>query len=193
MAERDENRPRGEGAPQDAGDLFEGIFRRKRREPVLAVSRLRKHWPAIVGDALARVTWPARIARGVLWINALDSGWAFNLQFVKSDLLNAARVFLGNDDIRELRYKAGAMSGAAEADGARPRAAALEPAAGAPPRAEPAAAPPSIAPAAGAGASAPGPAPEPPIADATLKTHFMRASAKLRARRAKASTSRQDE
>lgn len=189
MSGTDENRPmadrapREEKQPQEAGQLFEGLFRRKGREPVLAVSRLRKHWPGIVGDALARVTWPARIARGVLWINAIDQGWAFNLQFVKSDLLNAARTFLGNQEIREVRYKAGPVPGvpgeAAPSDAGVAREAAAPPQetptkSAAVADADAASAPPSVA------------DKELPIADAKLKEFFLRAAAKLRSRRPQA-------
>jgi hypothetical protein len=116
MSGKDKNGQDDGKAPDEMGDLVEGLFRKRRREPVLAVSRLRKNWPGIVGDALARVTWPARLARGVLWINALDTGWAFNLQFVKSDLLQAARTFLGNTNIQEVRYKAGPVPGGAASE-----------------------------------------------------------------------------
>ena len=91
------------------GELLQGIFRKQRRQPSLALQRLRQNWPGIVGEAWGRVTWPARIARGVLWISAVDSGWAFNLQFVKADLLNAVRTFLDSGDVSEIRYKVGEL------------------------------------------------------------------------------------
>lgn len=177
MSARDEKGPHEGAPPAEAGELFEGLFRKQRREPVLAVSRLRKNWPGIVGEALARVTWPARIARGVLWINALDTGWAFNLQFVKSDLLGAARTFLGNTEIREVRYKAGPVPGAETVQDMAMTPARTE---GTPavPLAEQGASARAVPPAADTAA-----ANDPPIADPKLKALFLRTSAKLRARR----------
>jgi hypothetical protein len=194
--------------PREVGQLLEGLFRKKRREPVLKVHRLRQSWPGIVGEALARVTWPSRIARGVLWIAAIDTGWAFNLQFVKADLLNAVQTFLDSQDIRDIRYKAGEIPGReppqSPAPGVAPDAAApatdsatpaaLAASSGSTPaaaragrgseltRARPR---PGQSPAAESPAGAPPTAePAPPIADPALRERFLRAAAKLKARRA---------
>jgi hypothetical protein len=170
--------------PREVGQLLEGLFRKKRREPVLKVHRLRQSWPGIVGEALARVTWPSRIARGVLWIAAIDTGWAFNLQFVKADLLNAVQIFLGSQEIRDIRYKVGEIPSReppqAPAPGAAPAmnsATPLAASSGSAP--DSARARPGQSPVAGAP-----PEPAPPIADPALRERFLRAAAKLKARRA---------
>jgi hypothetical protein len=164
MSGFDDDRP-----PQEVGTLVEGLFRKRRREPVLKVNRLRQHWSGIVGEALARVTQPTRIAKGVLWITALDTGWAFNLQFVKADILNAARTFLESDEIRDIRFKAGPLP-----EAAAPRRE------GEPGKTESAVPAPAAAEAASA---APAEATASPIADAKLRERFQRVSAKLKARR----------
>jgi predicted nucleic acid-binding Zn ribbon protein len=160
------------------GELLQGIFRKQRRQPSLALQRLRQNWVGIVGEPLGRVTWPARLARGVLWITALDSGWAFNLQFVKADLLNAARTFLESGDVAEIRFKVGALpAGMAQSAAERD----------APPEAEThAVEAPQVA-----DAPVPPPPPAPPqqnpstIADPILRKGFQRLAAKLLARRPK--------
>jgi hypothetical protein len=41
---------------------------------------LLERWPAAVGEAIARMAWPARIAKdGTVHVNTADSIWAFEL------------------------------------------------------------------------------------------------------------------
>jgi len=160
------------------GDLLQGIFRKQRRQPSLALQRLRQNWPGIVGEALGRVTWPARLARGVLWVTALDSGWAFNLQFVKADLLNAVRTFL-DGEVTDLRYKVGELPeyrppGWPKPEPGREPVSATEVSAGV-----------EMAPS--ASAAKPSPSPESAkaarIPDLHVRNGFQRMAAKLRARK----------
>lgn len=98
-----------EDDPKAVGPIVEQVFHQARQGPVLTLNRLRQHWAGIVGEPLARATWPTRLARGVLWVAAPDSGWAFNLQFVKADLLNGVRTFLGSEAVTEIRFKVGEL------------------------------------------------------------------------------------
>jgi hypothetical protein len=44
------------------------------------MAELVERWPQVVGDAIARNAWPARIARdGTVHVNTADSVWAFEL------------------------------------------------------------------------------------------------------------------
>jgi hypothetical protein len=44
------------------------------------MAELLERWPAAVGSAIARVAWPARIARdGTVHVNTADSVWGFEL------------------------------------------------------------------------------------------------------------------
>lgn len=97
------------------GELVEGLFRKQRKGASLTVTRLRQHWGAIVGAGLARATRPTRVVRGVLWVATVDSGWAFNLQFVKADMLDAVQTYLGSEEVRELRFRVGEVDPPAEA------------------------------------------------------------------------------
>ena len=48
--------------------------------PQAGMAELVERWPAIVGEAIARNAWPARIARdGTVHVNTADSVWAFEL------------------------------------------------------------------------------------------------------------------
>jgi hypothetical protein len=44
------------------------------------MAELLERWPAVVGEAIARNAWPARIARdGTVHVSTADSIWAFEL------------------------------------------------------------------------------------------------------------------
>ena len=98
-------------------DLIMAMFRERHKQPHLTVNLLRQHWEDILGRELARKTHPARIAGHTLWINALDASWAYQLQFMKREMLESVQVFMGAEDITELRFKQGGLqSGAHEAE-----------------------------------------------------------------------------
>ena len=45
-------------------------------------------WPAVVGEAIARNAWPARLARdGTLHVSTSSSAWAFELTQLRGDIL----------------------------------------------------------------------------------------------------------
>jgi hypothetical protein len=48
--------------------------------PQAGMPELVERWPSVVGPAIARNAWPARIARdGTVHVNTADSVWAFEL------------------------------------------------------------------------------------------------------------------
>src|SRR4051812_2501264 len=48
--------------------------------PQAGMAELVERWPEVVGDAIARNAWPARIAKdGTVHVNTADSVWAFEL------------------------------------------------------------------------------------------------------------------
>jgi hypothetical protein len=51
------------------------------------MAELIERWPAAVGPAIARVAWPARIARdGTVHVNTADSVWGFELGHQAADI-----------------------------------------------------------------------------------------------------------
>jgi hypothetical protein len=78
---------------------------------------LLERWPAAVGAAIARMAWPARIAKdGTVHVNTADSIWAFELG-------QQAREIAERLDVPRLRFAPGPLP-EADAEAARP---ALEP------------------------------------------------------------------
>ena len=92
--------------PRTLQEVAGELWRERKRAPHLTVARLRAHWAAIVGADLARKTSPLRLQGGTLWIAAVDSSWAYQLQFLSGELLQSVRVFLDASDIADLRFRA---------------------------------------------------------------------------------------
>jgi predicted nucleic acid-binding Zn ribbon protein len=71
------------------GDVFaKGIFG-KRGETLMAVYYLRKHWPSIVGESLAKKTHPKTIRSDTLTVSTESPAWAQNLSMMKNEVLAA--------------------------------------------------------------------------------------------------------
>ncbi|MCZ6533609.1 MAG: DUF721 domain-containing protein [SAR324 cluster bacterium] len=92
---------------QEFHDLIVQLFRERHRQPSLTVTLLRQHWSDIHGAELARKTYPTRLTGGLLWISTVDAGWAYQLQFMKREMLESIQVFMGAPTVKELRFKQG--------------------------------------------------------------------------------------
>jgi hypothetical protein len=149
--------------PRSLHDLAGGLFREHRRQDHLALAELQQRWASLVGPGLAGRTWPTRLQGGLLWVAAPDSSWAYQLQFLKQELLGGLRAGLENCPVTDLRFKVGPLPTAAESSGA------ASPAQPAPPS-EPT---PELARAAEA------------IADPALRGAFLRAMSKQARRKAR--------
>ena len=91
----------------DLGHLMKKIFQEKARHPQLLVGVLREYWAEIVGEQLVEKTYPARVTKNLLWINAIDSSWAYQLQFMKEELLQSVQAFVEPGQIKDLRFQLG--------------------------------------------------------------------------------------
>jgi hypothetical protein len=61
--------------------------------PQAGMAELVERWPGLVGAAIARNAWPARIARdGTLHVHTADSVWAFELGHRAADIAARAGV-----------------------------------------------------------------------------------------------------
>jgi predicted nucleic acid-binding Zn ribbon protein len=59
----------------------EEILQHSRAQKVLA------RWPEIVGEGLARRSWPDRFTRGTVWVAVSGSAWAQELRLMKESIL----------------------------------------------------------------------------------------------------------
>ncbi len=65
-------------------------------------------WPSAVGDAIARVAWPKRIARdGTLHVATLSATWAFELSRLAPEIHERLRSALGSAAPTALQFSPG--------------------------------------------------------------------------------------
>ena len=84
------------------------------------IGRVADAWPAAVGEQVARIAWPARIARdGTLHVNTSSSAWAFELTQLEATI----REKLGEHAPPKLRFAPGPLpEGLTTAEAASPAA-----------------------------------------------------------------------
>jgi predicted nucleic acid-binding Zn ribbon protein len=106
------------------------VQRELRRFPAAAgMTAIVAAWPAVVGPAIARNAWPARLARdGTLHVAASSSSWAFELTQLRGDVLPRLQEALaGEASVTALRFVPGRVLGAEPAAVAEPAEAAVAP------------------------------------------------------------------
>lgn len=80
--------------------------------PQAGMAEIVERWPELVGEAIARNAWPARIARdGTVHVNTADSVWAFELGHQAADI--AAQL-----EVPALRFAPGPLPSADPVDAA---------------------------------------------------------------------------
>jgi hypothetical protein len=93
-------------------DRIEADVRREldRFGPAGSIGRLVEVWPAAVGDAIARNSWPGRVARdGTLHVNTSSSAWAFELSQLRPTILERLRESAPEAAPKELRFAPGPL------------------------------------------------------------------------------------
>jgi hypothetical protein len=78
--------------------------------PAAGMGRVVSAWPAIVGEAVARNAWPARIGRdGTLHVATSSSAWAFELTQLAPTVLERLRTAIGGEAPTALRFAPGRL------------------------------------------------------------------------------------
>ena len=88
------------------------VRRELRRFPAAAgMTDVVAAWPAVVGEAIARNAWPARLARdGTLHVATSSSAWSFELTQLRGDILPRLQSAVGGDvSIAALRFAPGRL------------------------------------------------------------------------------------
>jgi hypothetical protein len=82
----------------------------KRFGPTGAMAEIVRAWPEVVGEAIARHAWPARVARdGTLHVATSSSAWAFELGLLAADILGRLAAALDADAPTGLRFAPGRL------------------------------------------------------------------------------------
>jgi hypothetical protein len=91
----------------------------RRFGPQAGMAELVEQWPGVVGAAIARNAWPARISRdGTVHVHTADSVWAFELGQRADELTERLRGV--GYDVPRLRFAPGPLPTAAEEAAATP-------------------------------------------------------------------------
>jgi hypothetical protein len=106
--------------------IGEGVERQLRRfDGRGGMPRIVAAWPGVVGEEVARNSWPARVARdGTLHVNTSSSVWAFELGQLAPRILERLREELGEGTPQALKFATGHLpepaSGVVETPSAGP-------------------------------------------------------------------------
>ena len=85
----------------------------RRFGPQAGMAELVERWPDVVGAAIARNAWPARISRdGTVQVHTADSVWAFELGQRAPEM--AERLRAAGCDVPRLRFAPGPLPSADE-------------------------------------------------------------------------------
>lgn len=78
--------------------------------PAAGMSELVEAWSAVVGEAIARNAWPARLGRdGTLHVATGSAAWAFELAHLEGELLDRLRAAVGEAAPSRLRFALGRL------------------------------------------------------------------------------------
>jgi hypothetical protein len=78
--------------------------------PAAGMSELVAAWPEVVGDAIARNAWPARIGRdGTLHVATESSAWAFELAQLEPKLRERLEEAVGDAAPARMRFAVGRL------------------------------------------------------------------------------------
>ncbi|HJS49644.1 MAG TPA: DciA family protein [Gaiellaceae bacterium] len=112
------------------GGEVERELARSGARPALPLAAITAVWPAAVGAAVAQQAWPLRVSRdGTLHVATSSATWAFELDRLSADILDALASRLAHDAPKKLRFAVGPIPepGAPESKPAHASTEPLEP------------------------------------------------------------------
>jgi predicted nucleic acid-binding Zn ribbon protein len=84
-------------------DVLSDIWEKKKRQQAIGL------WSQISGERVSKHTTPIRLAKGILTVEVENPGWLYEIQNRhRQDILKKAKEILGEDKIKDIRYRVGA-------------------------------------------------------------------------------------
>ncbi len=102
-SQRPERKERG--PVQDIGSILNKYLSDSDFGLKLKKFSLFNHWPEIVGPDIGKKTTPQKIFKGILYIKVTNSTWANELSMMSEQLIDRINNFIGEEIIKELRFK----------------------------------------------------------------------------------------
>lgn len=97
------------GTPQPIADVLAQLLARRGYARQAAAANCQAAWQDAAGQALAKVTRPGNIRRGVLEVFVANSTLLQELGFQKIQLLERLRQSLADESVRDLRFRIGSI------------------------------------------------------------------------------------
>lgn len=79
----------------------------KRNMPDSEMARIFGLWNTAMGDNIAANTRPAAFKGSLLLVNVVSSPWMQQLQYLKQDIIYNINTALGNDLVKDIKFKIG--------------------------------------------------------------------------------------
>jgi predicted nucleic acid-binding Zn ribbon protein len=101
-------RPEGDRqTPADPPEGIGGVVRRllgdRHMRRGVALGRLARAWPQVVGEQLARQTSPRALDQGGLLVAASSAAWGSQVRFLAPEIRKKANEALGAEEVRTVR------------------------------------------------------------------------------------------
>lgn len=87
------------------GDLLPGVLKELGLEEKLEEGRLRREWPRIVGEAIARRSMPVRARGATLIVEVQNNVWMNEIQFHRREIVRKIRKEFPRLKIEDIRLE----------------------------------------------------------------------------------------
>ena len=91
--------------PRPLSETLERLVEHLGAPPVSVLTRLREHWPDLVGPALAEHTRPIELVDGVLTIGCADGAMAAQLNWMEAQIRDRFDRLFGPGEMSGLRVR----------------------------------------------------------------------------------------
>jgi predicted nucleic acid-binding Zn ribbon protein len=99
-----------EEPPEGIGGILRHILGDRRMRKGMALGRLARAWPQVVGEELARQTTPRALDEGGLLVAASSAAWGSQVRFLAPEIRRRANEALGSEEVRKVRVTVGGES-----------------------------------------------------------------------------------
>ena len=103
-------RHRAGDPPEGIGGILGDILGERRMRKGVALGRLARAWPQVVGEDLARHTTPRSLEGGGLLVAASSAAWGSQVRFLAREIGRRANLALGSEEVRTVRVTVGGGS-----------------------------------------------------------------------------------
>ena len=88
---------------EPVGSVLGDLIRSRPWAEGMALGRLGRAWPQVVGERLAAECVPARIQGSVLIVRASSAPWAAQIRFLSEEVARKANQMLGREALRTVK------------------------------------------------------------------------------------------